>query len=417
MSEIFEKLLYQPVRTARVGGVPSIDFAANKEAIRSQSATADAMSRIASFAFESAKQSQQISGAQQGVKDARGTLEALSGRDKTSLSFEEQAAFDAASKTLSIQLGIEAKKAMGDKVLKATNENYNPQELEISLGEVVEGLAQAIDLLDPITGQEFRFSLEDSKNAQFLKYSESYLTNERQKTRARTILDADILLKDIEMMAEQGTVNWDEKMDQAITQYMDFLSTGLLSPSEVAQSGVKARKLAHVARINGEFGRLKTISEKREYLDSLQNDIITVDGKKDSKKVSEKGIARGLYNSEAKTVLISLSQEFNFQLTGLTEKAKSVATDMKSNVTSIVNSGGVVSQDKLTKIKTNIQELEDQGAPLEVINELKLNLQSAEENLDYVKSLKKLNISELGEEIDQLGEQWHLMQMELLLLS
>jgi len=406
MSEIFEKLLYQPVRTARVGGVPSIDFAANKEAIRSQSATANAMSRIASFAFESAKQSQQISGAERGVADAQGTLESLSGRDRTSFSFEEQAAFEAASKTLSVELGIKAKRAMGEVILKATNENYNPEELATSLDAVVEGFAQSVDLLDPISGQEFRLGLEDSRNAQYLNYSEKYLTNERQETRARTILNADTLLRDIEMMAEQGTVNWDEKMDQAITQYMDYLSTGLLSPSEVAIKGVQARKLAHVARINGEFGRLKTISEKREYLDSLQNDIITVDGKKDSKKVSEKGIARGLYNSEAKTVLISLSQEFNFQLTGLNDKAKSVAIDMKNNVTSIVNSGGVVSQDKLTDIETKIQELEEQGAPLEVINELKVNLQSSKEDLDYVKSLKKLNITQLGEEIDQLGEQW-----------
>ena len=406
MSEIFERLLYQPVRTARVGGVPSIDFAANKEAIRSQSATADAMSRIASFAFESAKQSQQISGAERGVADAQGTLESLSGRDRTSFSFEEQAAFEAASKTLSVELGIKAKRAMGEVILKATNENYNPEELATSLDAVVEGFAQSVDLLDPISGQEFRLGLEDSRNAQYLNYSEKYLTNERQETRARTILNADTLLRDIEMMAEQGTVNWDEKMDQAITQYMDYLSTGLLSPSEVAIKGVQARKLAHVARINGEFGRLKTISEKREYLDSLQNDIITVDGKKDLTKVSEKGIARGLYNSEAKTVLTSLSQEFNFQLKGLNDQANSVAIDMKNNVTSIVNSGGVVSQDKLTKIKTNIQELEDQGAPLEVINELKLNLQSAEENLDYVKSLKKLNISELKEEIDQLDQEW-----------
>jgi regulator of sigma D len=406
MSEIFERLLYQPVRTARVGGVPSIDFAANKEAIRSQSATADAMSRIASFAFESAKRSQQISGAERGVADAQGTLESLSGRDRTSFSFEEQAAFEAASKTLSVELGIKAKRAMGEVILKATNENYNPEELATSLDAVVEGFAQSVDLLDPISGQEFRLGLEDSRNAQYLNYSEKYLTNERQETRARTILNADTLLRDIEMMAEQGTVNWDEKMDQAITQYMDYLSTGLLSPSEVAIKGVQARKLAHVARINGEFGRLKTISEKREYLDSLQNDIITVDGKKDSEKVSEKGIARGLYNSEAKTVLTSLAQEFNFQLTGLTDKAKSVATDMKSNVTSIVNSGGVVSQDKLTDIETKIQELEEQGAPLEVINELKVNLQSSKEDLDYVKSLKKLNISELKKEIDQLDQEW-----------
>jgi len=398
MADIFEKLIYQPVRTARVGGVPSIDYAANKEAIRSQATTADALTRIASFAFESAKGKQEIMGTERGVSAPTQTLQSLAGKDRSSFSFEEEAAYTAASKALSIELGIKAKKAMGEIVLEATNRGADSATLQDALDSVIEGYGGSIDLLDPVAGKEFRLSLEDSRNSLYLNYSEKELQKAKQEQKHKTLIAADESLSEIQSLAHDSYQDWDSTISRLITNYDGILEAGGLSPSERTAKVLEAKKFAHVSRIEGEYSRQKTLADKRDYLEAFKKDI---------PRSTDKGISRGLLDNEAQVVLRSLSQEYNLEVKALNAQVDSVQIKMRDELTNIVNSGGVVSKEKIADIKLSIDELEEAGVDIEAINKLKINLQSTEDNLDYLRKIKKYNIVELEDEINSLTKQWN----------
>lgn len=397
MADIFEKLIYQPVRTARVGGVPSIDYAANKEAIRSQATTADALTRIASFAFEYSKGKQEIMGTERGVSAPTQTLQSLAGKDRSSFSFEEEAAYTAASKALSIELGIKAKKAMGEIVLEATNRNADSATLQDALDSVIEGFGGSIDLLDPVAGKEFRLSLEDSRNSLYLNYSEKELQKAKQEQKHKTLIGSDQSLSEIEQIANQQWPDWDSTISRLITNYDGILEAGGLSPSERTAKVLEAKKFAHVSRIKGEYLRQKTLADKRDYLERFEKDI---------PKSTDTGISRGLLDNEAEAILGSLSQDYNFEVKKLNTEVTSIATDLKNDVSSIISAGGIISEDKISNLQLRIEKLEESGADQDSINKLKIELNGAKDNLDYLRQIKKFNIQELEIESSRLKKIW-----------
>ncbi len=74
MSDLFERLSNRPVNIARPGGVPSIDFAAGREAARTSEAMARAFDRLSSFAFKKTNEANQLKASEAAAADPSGTL-------------------------------------------------------------------------------------------------------------------------------------------------------------------------------------------------------------------------------------------------------------------------------------------------------------------------------------------------------
>ena len=398
MSEIFEKLLYQPVRPTKTGGIPSIDFAGNKELIRAQTGTAAALQQISSFAFESASQAKQIEGTERGMLDAQATLESFQGRDKSSFNIEERAAYNAARETMSLKMEVLARQTMGTVLFNAQNDDIDPSDLNMNLSAVVEGFSESLGLFDPVAAESFKINMENAKNGFFLDYSEKYQKKENAKRKAEVIQGDRDFRRNIEDLSKGSYVDWDSFMGAEIDRYAAYLEAGNFSAEEVARKVNAITVTANAERLRGDYRSRGTLAEKKEFLESLEDNISKTDGSKG------KGLSRGLLTSEAEAVLNSLVQEYNFDSKTMTAKANAIGVSMREEIASVVQSGGVVSDEKFTAIEQRINDLEEEGLDLELINALRKDFLNLEENTNYLKQIKKYNIEELNNEIQSLQE-------------
>ena len=398
MSEIFEKLLYQPVRPTKTGGIPSIDFAGNKELIRAQTGTAAALQQISSFAFESASQAKQIQGTERGMLDAQATLESFQGRDKSSFNIEERAAYNAARETMSLKMEVLARQTMGTVLFNAQNDDIDPSDLNMNLSAVVEGFSESLGLFDPVAAESFKINMENAKNGFFLDYSEKYQKKENAKRKAEVIQGDRDFRRNIEDLSKGSYVDWDSFMGAEIDRYAAYLEAGNFSAEEVARKVNAITVTANAERLRGDYRSRGTLAEKKEFLESLEDNISKTDGSKG------KGLSRGLLTSEAEAVLNSLVQEYNFDSKTMTAKANAIGVSMREEIASVVQSGGVVSDEKFTAIEQRINDLEEEGLDLELINALRKDFLNLEENTNYLKQIKKYNIEELNNEIQSLQE-------------
>lgn len=396
MSEIFEKLLYQPIRTAGPRGVPSIDFAANKEIIRSQSGTAAALQQISNFAFETASRQKKVAGTERGMLDAQATLESFEGRDKSSFNIEERAAYDAAKETISLKMEVLARQTMGTVLFNAQNDDIDPSDLNMNLSAVVEGFSESLGLFDPVAAESFKLNMENAKNGFFLDYSEKYQKKQNAKRKAEVIQGEREFRRNIEDLSKGSYVDWDSFMGGEIARYEAYLLAGNFSPEEVARKVNAMTVTANAERLRGDYRSRGTLAEKKEFLESLEDNISKTDGSKG------KGLSRGLLTSEAEAVLSSLVQEYNFDSKTMTAKANAIGVTMREEIASVVKSGGVVSDEKFTALEQRINDLEEEGLDLELINALKKDFLNLEENTNYLKQIKKYNIEELNNEVQGL---------------
>jgi hypothetical protein len=396
MSEIFEKLLYQPVRPTKTGGIPSIDFAGNKELIRAQTGTAAALQKISNFAFESASQDKQVQGAERGMLDAQTTLESFQGRDKSSFNIEERAAYNAARETMSLKMEVLARQTMGTVLFNAQNDDIDPSDLNLNLSAVVEGFSESLGSFDPVAAESFKLNMENAKNGFFLDYSEKYQKKENAKRKAEVIQGERDFKRNIEDLSKGSYVDWDSFMGAEIDRYAAYLVAGNFSAEEVARKVNAITVTANAERLRGDYRSRGTLAEKKEFLESLEDNISKTDGSKG------KGLSRGLLTSEAEAVLTSLVQEYNFDSKTMTAKANAIGVSMREEIASVVKSGGVVSDEKFTAIEQRINDLEEEGLDLELTNALRKDFLNLEENTNYLRQIKKYNIEELNNEVQVL---------------
>ncbi len=112
MVDIFERLTYAPVSSAKTSGVPSIDFAAGREAARTNQTMINALDRLSSHAFKQSTRRNEIEGAAMGAQDPTATLRNLSG-NPADFNVGESAAYQAAIKGLGAEIDVKAREAMG----------------------------------------------------------------------------------------------------------------------------------------------------------------------------------------------------------------------------------------------------------------------------------------------------------------
>jgi len=391
MADLFDRLTYQPVQTTAPSGVPSIDFAAGREAVRTQETFTNAMNRIADFAFKDAQRTAQIRGGMAGAEDPRGTLLDLQGRDPATLNIPEAAAYEAAVKGLSTQIQVEAKSVMGREYLESMKLGETPDQLADRLDAVTVGYSDVVGMLSPEAAQNVTLRLDDQRNAHYLNFSEDYLKKERVKARAVGASQLEDMNFAIEDMARSTLGDIDKYIDESANNIYEMLIGQEYSEEEAANEVLKAKRRAHTARLNGSYDRLETIEEKMQFADDLADSID-----------DEGGLARGLPDANAEALANKFKLAATREQTALNGEISNLGQDIQTNVLNIVSSAGIPSQQTIKDINSRIAALEEAGADKGRIAELKEAVTMAEENIDYLRNVKDFNLDQLQAEHDRL---------------
>ena len=388
MSDLFERLSNRPVNTARPGGLPSIDFAAGREAARTSEAMARAFDRLSSFAFKKTSEANQLRASEAATADPSGTLKALEGQSRSSFSDPQKVAYNTAIKVLSSEIEVKARKAFGELALAAEQSQVSPTEFQTQLDTAVVGFADSIGMLSPEATADLQLRLDTLKDSYFLNHSKDYIKRQRQEDRATGLTGLTQITLGIEDMARAGLADFDARLDEEIANLGFYLEHHQYSPEEIATQQEATRELAHKARLRGQFEDLETSAERAEFVSKLEKDIS-----------SGGQLSRGLED----TTLKSLMSEFNTFIKADAKALKGLVTDLSSrvseSVTSVVNKGAVPEAGVLTGLAAEANILAKSGAD---VSEIMATLQSAASDADYIRSLNTMDINELKSERTRL---------------
>ena len=388
MSDLFERLSNRPVNTARPGGVPSIDFAAGREAARTSEAMARAFDRLSSFAFKKTSEANQLRASEAAAVDPSGTLKALEGQSRSSFSDPQKVAYNTAIKVLSSEIEVKARRAFGELALAAEQSQVSPTEFQTQLDTAVVGFSKSIEMLSPEAEADLQLRLDTLKDSYFLNHSKDYIKRQRQEDRATGLTGLTQITLGIEDMARAGLADFDARLDEEIANLGFYLEHHQYSSEEIATQQEATRELAHKARLRGQFEDLETSAERAEFVSKLEKDIS-----------SGGQLSRGLED----TTLKSLLSEFNTFIKADAKALKGLVTDLSSrvseSVTSVVNKGAVPEAGVLTGLAAEANILAKSGAD---VSEIMATLQSAASDADYIRSLNTMNINELKSERTRL---------------
>lgn len=391
MSEFFERLASQPIRSVGPGNVPRIDFAAGREAARTSQTIQNAMNRISSFAFDQAKQNQITEGQQQGAANPRRALAELEDKDPSDFNFRDQAAFGTAVKALTAEVEVEAKKAMGLEILESQKLGETPEQLAERLDMVTLGYADALALMDPASAKSLSLNLENYRNSQYLNFSEDHLKKQKQTARAEGAIKLDMMNESLENLARSQMAGVDELIEQSLDSMDDYLAGQGYSPEEIARERIASKKKAVIARSRGEFDRLTSVEDKLKYAEDFEASI----GK-------DGGLARGMSDATAQALAKQFSTMAKADKTALNSEIAVLSADISLDVSNVVTAGGVPGDGVVKKLRARVNALEEQGGDKEKIATLKDRLARAEGNIEYFKGIQGYNIEQLSAEKTRL---------------
>mgnify|MGYP003108841083 CR=1 FL=1 len=391
MSELFERLASQPIRSVGPANIRNIDFAAGREAVRTSEALVRAMDRITNFAFEKAKETQITEGQQQGAADPRRALAELEDKDPSSFNFRDQAAFGTAVKALTAEVEVEAKKAMGLEMLESQKLGETPEQLAERLDMVTLGYADALALMDPASAKSLSLNLENYRNSQYLNFSEDHIKKQKQTTRAEGAIKLDMMNESLENLARSQIAGVDELIEETLNSHDAFLAGQDFSAEEIARERIASKKKAVIARSRGEFDRLTSVEERLNYAEAFEESI----GK-------DGGLARGMSDATAQTLAKQFKTLANADKTALNSEIAVLSADIKLDVSSVVTAGGVPGDGVVKKLRARVNALEEQGGNKEKIAALKDRLARAEGNIEYFKGIQGYNIEQLAAEKTRL---------------
>lgn len=388
MSDLFERLSNRPVNIARPGGVPSIDFAAGREAARTSEAMARAFDRLSSFAFKKTSEANQLKASEAAAADPSGTLKALEGQSRGSFSDPQKVAYNTAVKVLSSEIEVKARRSMGELALAAEQNQITPSEFQNQLDAAVVGYSQSIDLLSPEAVVDLQLRLDGIKDSYYLNHSKDYIKRQRETDRATGLTGLTQITLGIEDMARAGMADFDARLDEEIANLGFYLEHHQYTPEEISAQQDTVRAMAHKARLRGMFEDLETPEARAEFVTKLEKDI------------SEGGeLSRGLEDTTLKTLMGEFSGVIKADAKALNGLVSDLSTRVSESVTSVVNKGAVPDAGVLTGFMTEAALLAGSGAD---VSEIMATLQSAASDADYIRSLGSLSLEELKSERTRL---------------
>lgn len=391
MVDIFERLTYAPVSSAKTSGVPSIDFAAGREAARTNQTMINALDRLSSHAFKQSTRRNEIEGAAMGAQDPTATLRNLSGQNPADFNVGESAAYQAAIKGLGAEIEVKAREAMGKEYLESVELGETPDQLAERLDMAVVGFSESLALLSPEAAGAMQNQLDAYRNAQYLNFSEDHIKKVREENRAEGATLLATMSESLENLSRSAISDVDNKIEDGLLSMASFMETKGYSETEIATQIIKERKKANIARVRGGFDRLSTPAAKLQYADDLE------------KSLSKKGgLSRNLDDNTAQTLINNFRTMAKADRNALNGEIANLKSDAQTHVSNIVSVGGVPSAGALDDLRSRLSELEETGGDVEKIAEVKQILNRADENITYIKSIQTYNIADLAAEKTRL---------------
>ena len=381
---------YRPLGVS-IASIPTVDFASTGAAqARVYSEISNRLDAMSRHMFSREEQQAKAAGTDIGAAQSEETLARLRDQNFADMTVRDQAAYLAATDAASTKVETEARRTMGEIVLRAEMENMTPQALQAELDDAAVGFASSVSSLSPVSSNRLFATLSRLKDAEYLGYSKSFIKNQIAQDQAQGIEGLDMITRNIETMARANPIGFDDVLDEEVANLEVYLAHQQFGPAEIAKQSIATRSRAHKARLRGMFEDVEGAAAQAVFIEGLQKDL-------------EAGgdLTKGLDDKAASTLIGEFTQVYNGNVKTVKSRVTSLSSKVKSDVGSLVSKGAVPSVGVIEAFRVQAEELALDGGDVSKILE---TLDNAENDADFIRSLGGMSSDELRSERNALSE-------------
>jgi hypothetical protein len=373
---------YRPLGVS-IASVPAIDFAGAKMEARGYAQTQAALDKISSFAFGVAGKQAAKAGAKAAAADPKAALQAS--KDELFPTVYGQAAEEAATRILKSQVEVEARQAMGLAALEAEQDKLTPEQAAAKFRSVAEGFGSTIDMLDPVIGAELKQDLSLVGNANYLKYTEGFVKNQKEVAKAKAFEGATQFSRQTEDVArtyarvEPGL--FDKRIEDESEKFREYLINNNYTELEASKQVVALQERAHIARVRGAFEQQETRQQRKAFYDAFISDV-----------EAGGGLSRGLDDQTLKSLAGELSSVVKADGDALKDFYTELKSFMDENITGMVNKGRTPEPGVIAEVRAKALELQDEGVN---VSKMLRDLAAAHRHAVFFRSLNGMSLEEL----------------------
>ena len=334
-----------------IGSLPSVDFlSGGLEAARGYEKMSASLDKLSSFAFEKASERQKLQIIESAQREPESFLQQLSGKSLADMSENERTGYVIASKRFGAELEVDARRQIGEIILRGKQEGLNTTEIITRVDEAVAGYSSAGGSLSPDIAAALKNNLSNLRNAQFLNLSEKDMKLEEAKFRAEGIQGVSEISRNVEDMARAGMSNFDDVLANELEGLEAYMEHHQFSPDQIAKVLIGVRQDANIARLRGGFDKSQSIRDKRSYIDALKESI-------------EKGgeQAAGLSDDQLSTVVSQLETSLAKDIRELKPKYDAVSDFAQRNFFDVIGGGNSPTKEAVQEIQKRVNELAADG--------------------------------------------------------
>lgn len=247
----------------QVSSMPSVTTIGMQEAARTSQTLAQAMDRMANFAFKQAATQAEIEGREYGAINAptQQQLEdaiAAGGDVQKLVPGDDSTIFGRAAKgsaldSISVAMELDARKTIADIQAKYEAGTITFDELETELTSIVQSHTSTLKAISPLAAQKFSASVGVISNSAYLSAAKDEAANNRKDLEIQVRADMDQLTRNVELIVKGGpTVGADGNIvtvDQKMQLLRDSLAAAAqeLNDPELYQTKSKELEAAYSA--------------------------------------------------------------------------------------------------------------------------------------------------------------------------
>jgi hypothetical protein len=374
---------YRPLGVS-IASMPSIDYMTGaKMKARGFDQTAAALDKISSFAFGVAGKQAAKAGAKAAAADPKAALQAS--KDELFPTVYGQAAEEAATRILKSQVEVEARQAMGLAALEAEQDKLTPEQAAAKFRSVAEGFGSTIDMLDPVIGAELKQDLSLVGNANYLKYTEGFVKNQKEVAKAKAFEGATQFSRQTEDVArtyarvEPGL--FDKRIADESEKFREYLINNNYTPLEASKQVVALQERAHIARVRGAFEQQETRQQRKAFYDAFISDV-----------EAGGGLSRGLDDQTLKSLAGELSSVVKADGDALKDFRTELRSFVADNITDVVSKGYAPEPGLIADVRAKALELQDEGVD---VSKMLSGLDAAHRHAAFFRSLNGKSLEEL----------------------
>ena len=334
-----------------IGSLPSVDvLSSGLQVARGYERMSAALDKLSSFAFEKASERQKLQIIESAQREPENFLQQLSGKSLADMSANERTGYTIASKRFGAELEVEARRQIGEIILRGKQKGLNTTEIITRVDEAVAGYSSAGGNLSPDIAASLKNNLNNLRNAQFLNLSERDMRLEEAKFRAEGIQGVSEISRNVEDMARAGMSNFDDVLANELEGLEAYMEHHQFSPDQIAKTLIGVRQDANIARLRGGFDKSQSIRDKRSYIDTLKESI---------ENGNEQ--AAGLSNDQLSTVVSQFETSLAKDIRELKPKYDAISDFADKNFFDVIGGGNKPVDGVGQEIQRQLNELSADG--------------------------------------------------------